>query len=91
MLQDVEDPQTVEDFKHNISNIIQNTGLDDFFAPGDPHVQEIAEKAAVLRKDVANPLSSPPMIMKLARIALYQPVLYIGISTRNRKERERLT
>ncbi len=65
---------------HNIGNIIQDSGLDDFFAPGDPHVREIAEKAAVLRKDVANPLSSPPMIMKLARVALYQPVLYIGIS-----------
>ncbi|KAL4785046.1 hypothetical protein BJX76DRAFT_347359 [Aspergillus varians] len=77
---DIDDPQTVEDFKHNIGNIIQDSGLEDFFPPNDPHVQEIAQKAAELRKDQTNPLNSPPLIMKLARVALYQPVLYIDDS-----------
>ncbi|KAL4972497.1 hypothetical protein BDW66DRAFT_144041 [Aspergillus desertorum] len=78
---DIDDPQTVEEFKHNITNIIQKNGLDDFFPPNDPYVQSVAEKAAAFRKAKANPLANnPPFIMKAAAAALYQPVLYIDDS-----------
>ncbi|KAL3462469.1 hypothetical protein BJX64DRAFT_140438 [Aspergillus heterothallicus] len=77
---DIDDPQTAEEFQHNIGNIIQNNGLEDFFPPNDPYVQQVAEMAAALRKDQSNHLSSPPMIMKLAASALYQTVLYIDDS-----------
>ncbi|KAJ0423154.1 hypothetical protein BJY00DRAFT_58788 [Aspergillus carlsbadensis] len=77
---DIDDPQTVEEFQHNIGNIIQNNGLEDFFPPNDPYVQQVAQLAATLRKDQTTHLSSPPMIMKLAASALYQTVLYIDDS-----------
>ncbi|CEL03901.1 hypothetical protein ASPCAL05039 [Aspergillus calidoustus] len=77
---DIDDPQTVEEFQHNIGNIIQSNGLEDFFPPNDPYVQQVAQLAATLRKDQTNHLSSPPMIMRLAKAALYQTVLYIDDS-----------
>ncbi|KAL4750048.1 hypothetical protein BDW72DRAFT_204273 [Aspergillus terricola var. indicus] len=78
---DIDDPQTVEEFKHNITNIIQENGLDDFFQANDPYIQSVAEKAAAFRKDQANPLANNvPFIMKAAAAALYQPVLYIDDS-----------
>ncbi|KAL3444258.1 hypothetical protein BJX65DRAFT_311036 [Aspergillus insuetus] len=77
---DIDDPQTVEEFQHNIGNIIQSNGLEDFFPPNDPYVQQVAQIAATLRKDQTTHLSSPPMIMKLAKAALYQTVLYIDDS-----------
>ncbi|KAL2825782.1 hypothetical protein BDW59DRAFT_161453 [Aspergillus cavernicola] len=90
---DIDDPQTAEEFKHNIGNIIQESGLDDFFPPNDPYVQEIAEKAETLRKDQTSTLNTPPQIMKLARIALYQPVLYVddsgSMAEENRMDRAR--
>ncbi|KAL5342249.1 hypothetical protein BJX70DRAFT_386335 [Aspergillus crustosus] len=64
---DIDDPQTADDFKHNIGNIIQESGLDDFFPPNDPYERP-------------NHLNTPIQINKLARLALYQPILYVDDS-----------
>ncbi|KAF5859840.1 hypothetical protein ETB97_002392 [Aspergillus alliaceus] len=71
-----EDPQNVEEFRHNINNIIQQSNLEDFYPPGDPYVEQVASKAVELKNNPKNTLRSGDQICKLARIALYQPVLY---------------
>ncbi|KAI0099183.1 hypothetical protein GGR51DRAFT_565000 [Nemania sp. FL0031] len=74
--EDVSEPTTVEDFKNNLNNMVQRGGLEKFFPPGDPYVQQVAEKAAGLKNDPNNRLNSPAQIDALAKLALYQPVLY---------------
>ncbi|KAI1120168.1 hypothetical protein F5Y10DRAFT_137757 [Nemania abortiva] len=74
--EDVSEPTTVEDFKNNLNNMVQRGGLDKFFPPNDPYIKEVAEKAAQLRGDPKNLLNSPAQIDALAKLALYQPVLY---------------
>lgn len=53
-------------------------GLEKFFPPGDPYVDQVAEKAAQLKDDPKNLLNSPAQIDALAKLALYQPILYCG-------------
>ncbi|KAE8147149.1 ankyrin repeat-containing domain protein [Aspergillus avenaceus] len=73
---DFEDPETSEQFKHNINNIVQKCGLEDFYPPGDSYVDQVASKAAKLKKDPNATLNSSDDICNLARVALYQPILY---------------
>lgn len=54
-------------------------GLDKFFSPDDPYVKDIAKKAAQLKDDPNNLLNSPTQIDGLAKLALYQPILYCGM------------
>ncbi|PGG97209.1 hypothetical protein AJ79_09292 [Helicocarpus griseus UAMH5409] len=90
--QDIENPRTVQDFKHNISNIIGESGLEDFFPPGDTYVQQVAEKAVELKNDARNTLNSDSQMRDLARIALYQPILFLddsqSMEVENRMERQ---
>ncbi|KAI1819883.1 hypothetical protein F4861DRAFT_106769 [Xylaria intraflava] len=74
--EDVDEPKSVEDFKKNLSNMVERGGLSKFFPPGDPYVQQVAEKAAELANDPKNLLNSPAQIDALSKLALYQPVLY---------------
>ncbi|KAI1290965.1 hypothetical protein F5Y03DRAFT_377759 [Xylaria venustula] len=74
--EDVSEPTTKEEFKKNLENMVARGGLEKFFPPGDPYVQQVAEKAAELRNDPNNLLNSPAQIDALAKLALYQPVLY---------------
>ncbi|KAI0538894.1 hypothetical protein GGR58DRAFT_273946 [Xylaria digitata] len=74
--EDVSEPTTAEDFKKNLDNMVARGGLERFFPPGDPYVQQVAEKAAGLKKDPKNLLNSPAQIDALAKLALYQPILY---------------
>ncbi|KAI1496869.1 ankyrin repeat protein [Biscogniauxia marginata] len=74
--EDVEEPTTVAEFKNNLDNVIKDGGLERFFPPGDPYVQQVAEKAAKLKDDPTNLLNTPQQINLLATLALYQPVLY---------------
>jgi hypothetical protein len=41
----------------------------------------VAQKAAELKNDPNNPLNSPEQLKDLATLALYQPVIYCGMST----------
>ncbi|KAI1121979.1 hypothetical protein F5Y10DRAFT_83801 [Nemania abortiva] len=75
---DVAEPQTVEDFKKNIDNAIKRGGLDRFYPPGDPYPQQVAEKAFQLKNDPKNLLNEPRQVDGLAKLALYQPILYCG-------------
>lgn len=55
-------------------------GLERFFPPGDPYVQQVADKAAELKNDPNNLLNTPAQLDALAKLALYQPILYCGKS-----------
>ncbi|KAK5630436.1 hypothetical protein RRF57_006151 [Xylaria bambusicola] len=82
--EDVSEPSTPEEFKKNLENMVARSprgGLERFFPPGDPYVQQVAEKAAELKNDPNNLLNSPAQIDALAKLALYQPVLYCGKSS----------
>ncbi|KAI0444393.1 hypothetical protein F4803DRAFT_549198 [Xylaria telfairii] len=74
--EDVSEPKTAEEFKQNLENMVKRGGLEKFFPPGDPYVQQVAEKAAGLKDDPNNLLNSPAQIDALAKLALYQPILY---------------
>ncbi|TGJ84332.1 hypothetical protein E0Z10_g4427 [Xylaria hypoxylon] len=74
--EDVSEPTTAADFKKNLDSMVARGGLEKFFPPGNPYVQQVAEKAAELRNDPNNLLNSPAQIDALAKLALYQPVLY---------------
>ncbi|KAJ8108355.1 hypothetical protein ONZ43_g6451 [Nemania bipapillata] len=73
---DVSEPTTKEEFKQNLDNMVKRGGLEKFFPPGDPYVDQVAEKAAQLKDDPNNLLNSPAQIDALAKLALYQPILY---------------
>ncbi|KAI1631601.1 hypothetical protein F4809DRAFT_657658 [Biscogniauxia mediterranea] len=84
--EDVEEPRTVAEFKNNLDNAVRDGGLERFFPPGDPYVQQVAEKAASLKDDPSNLLNTPRQISCLATLALYQPVLYCDDSESMNKE-----
>ncbi|GAP91254.1 putative ankyrin repeat protein [Rosellinia necatrix] len=75
-LEDVAEPQTVADFKNNLENAVKRGGLERFFPPGDPYLQQVAEKAFKLKNDPKNLLNKPKQVDGLAKLALYQPILY---------------
>ncbi|KAI1827258.1 hypothetical protein F4861DRAFT_529321 [Xylaria intraflava] len=74
--EDVAEPQTVADFKQNLENAVKRGGLERFFPAGDPYIQQVAEKAFKLKNDPSNLLNSPAQVDGLAKLALYQPILY---------------
>ncbi|KAI0870919.1 hypothetical protein GGS24DRAFT_85898 [Hypoxylon argillaceum] len=74
--EDVAEPQTAEDFKKNIDNAIKRGGLERFYPPGDPYPQQVADKAFQLKNDPKNLLNEPRQVDGLAKLALYQPILY---------------
>ncbi|KAI3318744.1 hypothetical protein HD806DRAFT_301457 [Xylariaceae sp. AK1471] len=74
--EDVAEPQTAEDFKNNLDNTVKRGGLDRFFPPGDPYIKQVADKAFELKNDPNNLLNSPAQVDGLAKLALYQPILY---------------
>ncbi|KAI1662840.1 hypothetical protein F4813DRAFT_394955 [Daldinia decipiens] len=74
--EDIAEPQTVEDFKNNLNNAVKRGGLEKFFSPNDPYLTDVAERAFELKNDPKNPLNSPSQVDGLAKLALYQPILY---------------
>ncbi|KAI1177290.1 hypothetical protein F4777DRAFT_542471 [Nemania sp. FL0916] len=74
--EDISEPTTSEEFKNNLNNMVARGGLEKFFPPNDPYVQQVADKAAELKNDPNNLLNSPAQIDALAKLALYQPILY---------------
>ncbi|PKS05285.1 hypothetical protein jhhlp_008657 [Lomentospora prolificans] len=75
---EIENPQTAKEFEQNLNIIIQKSGLDDFYKPGDKFLERVAAKAEKLKDDPNNSLKRPDEIKSLVRLALYQPVLYCG-------------
>ncbi|KAI0918884.1 hypothetical protein AcV5_001948 [Taiwanofungus camphoratus] len=73
---DIGEPDTVEGLKTGLDSYVAESGLDKFFAPGDPFLQTLAEKASALRDDPTTSLGSPENIKRLTRLSLYQPVIY---------------
>ena len=78
VLQEIVNPQTKADFKTNINSYVAKNGLDKFFPPGNKYIDEVATKAVALKDDPSNPLSEVDEIQDLAKLAMYQPVLYCG-------------
>ncbi|RYC56550.1 hypothetical protein CHU98_g9659 [Xylaria longipes] len=74
--EDVSEPKNAEEFKQNLENMVKRGGLEKIFGPDNPYVQQVAEKAAELQNDPKNLLNSPAQIDALAKLALYQPILY---------------
>ncbi|KAI0419457.1 hypothetical protein F5X98DRAFT_335177 [Xylaria grammica] len=73
---DVAEPQTAADFKKNLQNAVKRGGLERFFPSDDPYLQQVADKAFQLKNDPKNLLNSPRQVDGLAKLALYQPILY---------------
>ncbi|PCH33965.1 hypothetical protein WOLCODRAFT_141893 [Wolfiporia cocos MD-104 SS10] len=69
-------PQTAEEFQASLDTYVTKSGLERFFAPGDPFLHNLAEKAAALRDDPSSNLGSPENISRLTCLSLYQPVIY---------------
>ncbi|KAI1645874.1 uncharacterized protein F4817DRAFT_359830 [Daldinia loculata] len=80
--EDIAEHQRVEDFKNNLNNLLlslikcKRGGLEKFFPPNDPYLTDVAKKAFELKNDPKNPLNSPSQVDGLAKLALYQPILY---------------
>ncbi|KAI1196994.1 hypothetical protein F5X97DRAFT_324918 [Nemania serpens] len=74
--EEVAEPQTAADFKKNIDKAIEKGGLGRFYPPGDPYPQQVADKAFEIKNDPNNPLNEPRQVDAMAKMALYQPVLY---------------
>lgn len=72
----IKNPQTVQDFKENINEFLKETQMNDFFAEDDDFLDQVAEKAVKLKTDPSTLLKRPDDIKNLARLALYQPVIY---------------
>ncbi|GAP85470.2 putative ankyrin repeat protein [Rosellinia necatrix] len=74
--QDITEPKTTAEFKKNLENMVNRGGLQKFFPPGSSYVLEVAERATEIKDDPKNILNSPAQVDALAKLALYQPVLY---------------
>ncbi|KAB8229719.1 ankyrin repeat protein [Aspergillus alliaceus] len=70
---------TKEEFAKDVAQCVKNTGLEKFFAPDNPFLQQVAEKVSKLRDDPNNLLNKPDQIRDLTRLALYQAALCRGM------------
>lgn len=73
---EIPEPKTVEDFKKNLDFYVKDSGLEKFFARGDPFLQTLAQKAAALKNDTSTDLGNTENIGKLTHVSLYEPVIY---------------
>ncbi|KAH7907159.1 hypothetical protein BJ138DRAFT_1014962 [Hygrophoropsis aurantiaca] len=64
---------SVDALVHSLDEYIADTGLDQFFKPGDPFLQNLAKKAAGLTE---SPYDDPENVKRLTTLSLYQPVIY---------------
>ncbi|KAF2758741.1 ankyrin [Pseudovirgaria hyperparasitica] len=83
----VDEPKTVEDFKNNLQDAINENGLGRFYdKPGDTYLDDVAKQVFDLKNDPSNPLQEPPELQGLANLALYQPVIYCDDSASMRDD-----
>ncbi|UKZ81451.1 hypothetical protein TrVFT333_009223 [Trichoderma virens FT-333] len=77
LAKEIKNPQTIEDFKHNINKFVEdNPELNTFFPSGNPFLQKVAEKAAQITANPDNCLTEAKLINDLTKLALYQTILY---------------
>ncbi|KAF3317976.1 hypothetical protein TWF173_009796 [Orbilia oligospora] len=68
----VSEVRTVDDFKKEINTFVEYSRLGRFFPPKSTFIKNVVDKAVSLGRDPSNSLDAKD----LARIALYQPVIY---------------
>ncbi|KAF5598150.1 ankyrin repeat [Fusarium pseudoanthophilum] len=73
---DLDNPKTIDDFKAGVEKYVEDSDLGQFFAPGNPYLQKVAEKAIELQNDPSNHLKEPEQMKGLVKLALYQPIFY---------------
>lgn len=56
--------------------------LTNFYPPHDPYVRELCEKAAILSRDETATLNRPQDIVSIAKLALYDTIIYCGMCGR---------
>ncbi|RBQ65262.1 hypothetical protein FVER14953_00245 [Fusarium verticillioides] len=76
LAQDLDNPTTIDDFKAGVEKYVEDSDLGQFFAPGNPYLQKVAEKAIELQNDPRNHLKEPEQMKGLVKLALYQPIFY---------------
>ncbi|GBE84699.1 hypothetical protein SCP_0606790 [Sparassis crispa] len=85
--------KTTEDLQNNLTSYVSDTGLDQFFKPGDTFLQDLAKKAASLPDDPNSLYSKPDNVKRLTTLSLYQPVIYCddsgSMDSDNRYENQR--
>ena len=60
---------------------MQKGKFEKFFAPSDPFLANLAEKANALREDSTTDLGKPENIKKLTQLSLYRTVIYCDDSS----------
>ena len=77
----IENPISIADMKNNVDVFVKDTGLKNFFQPGDFFVSTVAEKAYKLSQDLNDALNAPKYIRRLTSLTLYQVVIYCDDSS----------
>ena len=75
LLEEVE-PKTVAEFQTFLNSEVQQGKFGKFFAPNDPFLATLAEKANALKDDPTTDLGKPENIKRLTHLSLYHPVIY---------------
>ncbi|GKZ78159.1 hypothetical protein AnigIFM56816_001545 [Aspergillus niger] len=80
----IKNPQTEEDFKKNVDFLVKQSNLSGYASQlNDSYLREVAKKAVQLKNDPKNHLNNPDQITTLTQLAIYQPVLYCGMTDIN--------
>ena len=80
LLEEVE-PKTVAEFQTFLNSEVQQDRFGKFFAPDDPFLATLAEKANALKDDPTTDLGKPENIKRLTQLSLYHPVIYCDDSS----------
>ncbi|KAF3220279.1 hypothetical protein TWF679_009658 [Orbilia oligospora] len=68
----ISEVKTVDDFKKEVNKFVEDSKLGRLFPPQSTYIKNVVDKAVSLGRDPSNPLDTKD----LARIALYQLVIY---------------
>ena len=66
----------MEELQTKITSYVSKANLSKFFAPGDQFLADVASAADALRQNPSETFRSEDNIVRLTRLALYQPVIY---------------
>ena len=58
----------------------ETLNLERFFKGNPNYIQDLAKKATELSNDRTTPLGQPDLLPKVIKVALYQQVIYCGMS-----------
>ncbi|THU77784.1 hypothetical protein K435DRAFT_973836 [Dendrothele bispora CBS 962.96] len=70
------EPITQEQLEQALGDFLDENDLTRFFKPGDPFLENLAQKAVALSKDADSIYSNPDNVKRLTRLSLYQSVIY---------------